>query len=154
MHARWIIAAGLAGWLGAFVMQPVDAVAQTRGELKLEAQLVWGTEDAQSPDPKHRPVEREVARKLKSLPFKWPHYFEVNRRSVSVPDQAETTTRMSRDCEIKVKNLGRETVEVTLIGKGEPVGKVTQKLPRGQLLVLGGNAENFTSWFVVIKQTP
>ena len=64
----------------------------------------------------------------------------------------EKKKRMSKDCEIKVRNMGKSVVEVSLIGKGEPVGKVTQALPKGELLVTGGNAENFTAWFVVLKQ--
>jgi hypothetical protein len=31
--------------------------------------------------------------------------------------------------------------------------KRTQALPKGETLVLGGNAPNATSWFVVLKQT-
>jgi hypothetical protein len=121
-------------------------------EMKLEAQLIWGTNDSKSPDPEHKPVTPEVARKLKSLPFKWTHYFEVTRKPFSVPTSGEKKVRLSKECEIKVKNLGKSQIEVHLYGKGEPVGKITQSLPKGELLVTGGNAANFTAWFVVLKQ--
>jgi hypothetical protein len=32
------------------------------------------------------------------------------------------------------------------------VGKITQALPKKELLVTGGNVPNFTAWFVVLKQ--
>jgi hypothetical protein len=123
------------------------------GELKLEATLVWGTNDKSSPDPNHKPVAADVEKKLKKLPFKWENYFEVNRQTFTVPKSGEKTIHMSKECDVTVKNLGNDQVELHLIGKNKPVGKITQELPKGKLLVTGGNAENFTSWFIVLKQT-
>jgi hypothetical protein len=122
-------------------------------DLKLEAQLIWGSNDAKSPDPSHKPVDAKVAEKLKRLPFKWTSYFEVTRKQLSVPQGGATKVTMSKDCDVSVRNLGNASVEVTLFGKGQPVGKFTQALPKGELLVTGGNAANFTSWFVVLRQT-
>ena len=121
-------------------------------DLKLEAQLIWGTNDANSPNPSYKPVEPGVARKLKGLPFKWSHYYVVNRVQFAIPENGERKERMSRKCEIQVKNLGDSQVEMTLYGKGEPVGKITQALPKGELLVTGGNAANSTAWFVALRQ--
>ena len=42
--------------------------AQT-ATLKLEAQLLWGTNDGTSPNPKHKPVGPEIRKKLKELPL-------------------------------------------------------------------------------------
>jgi hypothetical protein len=132
----------------------VGAAARVQaGDLKLEAQLIWGTNDPQSPDPNHKPAEPEVRKKLKSLPFKWAHYYEVNRQQFAVPKNAERKIAMSKKCEILVKNLGRSVVEVSVFGKGERVGTITQALPKGELLVTGGNAPNVTAWFVVLRQT-
>jgi acylphosphatase len=122
-------------------------------ELKLEAQLIWGTNEAQSPDPNHKPAEPDVQKKLRSLPFKWTNYFEVNRVHFAVAQGRTNRVVMSKECQIAVKNLGNATVEVTLFGKGERVGTITQALPKGELLVTGGNAPNLTAWFVVLRQT-
>ena len=121
-------------------------------DLKLEAQLIWGTNDAKSPDPRHRPVGRDVARKLRGSPFKWTNYFEVTRKQFAVPQGSTAKVTMSKDCEVSVRNLGGSSVEVSLFGKGQSVGKITQALPKGELLVTGGNAANFTAWFVVLRQ--
>jgi hypothetical protein len=136
-----------------FLLLAVSGEGAFAADLKLEAQLIWGTNDPKSPDPKHKPVGPEVARKLRRLPFKWENYFEVTRKQLVVPSGAVKSEAMSKDCEIRVKNLGNSTVEVSLFGKGKPVGKITQALPKGELLVTGGNAENFTAWFVVLRQT-
>ena len=122
-------------------------------DMKLEAQLIWGTNDAQSPDPAHKPVTGEVERKLKRLPFKWKNYFEVTRKNLSVAKGASQKVAMSKDCSIEVKNLGDSKVEVTLSVKGKETGRFTQALPKGELLVTGGNAENATAWFVALRQT-
>ena len=120
--------------------------------MQLEAILIWGTNDEQSPDPNHKPLEPSIEAKLRSQPFKWKKYFEVNRQSTNLVAKAAAKLKMSQECEIEVLNRGDSTVEVTLIGKGQRVGTVVQPLPPGELLILGGNAPNMTGWFVVIRQ--
>ena len=122
------------------------------GELKLEAQLIWGTNDKTSPNPKHKAVEADVEKRLKNLPFKWSNYFEVSRKQFKVGDAEGQRVKMSEDCEVLIKQVGNGQVEVTLLGKGRQVGKITQALPKKELLLLGGNAPNFTAWFVALRQ--
>ena len=121
-------------------------------ELKLEAQLIWGTNDKASPDPKHKPVSDEVRKKLRDLPLKWTNYFEVNRKMLTIPVSALKKESLSDKCAVEIKNLGRSKVEVSLFGKGEQVVKRTQDLPAGETLVLGGNAPNSTAWLVLVKR--
>lgn len=136
----------------ATVLLAVPGISAPATDMKIEALLIWGTNDSKSPDPTHKPVEADVERKLKHLPFKWQNYFEVTRKQFVVPEGHGHKAAMSKDCEIKVRNLGDSTVELSLIGKGEPVSKITQALPKGEMLVTGGNAANFTAWFVVLRQ--
>ena len=137
---------------GAFFLLLATGTHALAADLKLEAQLIWGTNDALSPDPKHKPVERDVARKLKDSPFKWTNYFEVTRKQFTVPQGGTVRVAMSKDYEISVRYLGGSSIEVSPFGKGQPLGKITQALPKGELLVTGGNAPNFTAWFVVLRQ--
>jgi hypothetical protein len=120
--------------------------------MRFEATLVWGTNDPQPNNPDLKPVPPEVAGKLEKLPFKWSHYYTVECKEFSVEKGDRTKVRMSDECEILVKAVDNETVELALRGKGRPVGKVTQKLVKDQILVTGGNAENFTAWFVVLRR--
>jgi hypothetical protein len=136
-----------------FVIPQLTAAADPHaGDLKLEAHLIWGANDAKSPDPQHKPVDPEVAKKLRQSPLKWQHYFEVTRKQFVVPTAGAKKVAMSKDCEINVRNLGNSSVELSYFGKGQLVGKITQALPKGELLVIGGNAPNFTAWFVVLRQ--
>ena len=140
-------------WLviGACVIGRVDVCAQS-ADLKLEVQLVWGTDDSKSPDPRHKPVTADIRKRLKELPLKWSHYFEVNRKKVSLAADETKRVELSDKCDLEVKNLGHSKVEIQLFGKGEKVVKRTQALPRGEILVLGGNAPNATAWLVILKR--
>jgi hypothetical protein len=135
----------------ALAISPGRAVAADAA-LKLEAQLVWGTNDEKSPDPKHKPVEADIKKKLQDLPLKWTHYYEVNRKSFEVAASANKRIVLSDKCDIEVKNLGQSSVEVSLIGKGAQVLTRKQALPKGETLVVGGNAPNSTAWLVVLKR--
>lgn len=129
-----------------FRSQAADSAA------KVEVQLIWGTNDSKSPDPKHKPVEAAVLKKIKELPLKWSHYFEVNRKVVTVGVNATKKEALSEKCSIEIRNPGRSKVEVFLFGKGEQVVKQSQDFPVGETLVVGGNAPNATAWLVFLKR--
>jgi hypothetical protein len=142
-----------AAWLlGLLLVNCAPTSHAAAGEMKLEVQLLWGTNDKQSPDPKHGPVDADVQKKLKELPLKWSNYFLVNRKQADVSANGTARVPLSEKCAIEVKNLGHSTVEVSLFGKGEKLLGRTQALPKGEVLVLGGNAPNATSWLVVLKR--
>jgi hypothetical protein len=116
------------------------------GDLALEADLVSGSNDPQA---KGTPVSPQIQKKLKGLPLKWDHYFIVNSQQFSVAKNESKDVSLSDACQISVKNLGGQQVQLTLMGKGKNVGKITQSLKKGQTLVAGGNAGNS---IVVLRQ--
>jgi len=143
---------GFLGILGLLLFALSPALAAPGGKMKLQAQLIWGTNDDKSPDPNHKPVDAKVAKKLEGLPIKWKYYYSVNVKELTVAEGETTKVQMSKECELAVKNVDGTNVEVQLIGKGKPAGKVTKGLGKGKCLVAGGDAENFTAWFVFLKQ--
>ena len=116
-----------------------------------EAQLIWGTNDKQS-DPKLKSADAKLAAKLQKTPFKWDHYFEMHKELIKLRLNEEKTVTMSRNCVISVTCLKDDQVKFELIGKGKLANTVTQDLPKGRLLITGGDAENSTAWFVVLKR--
>jgi len=131
----------------------MSSFAQARAaEVKFEAVLIWGSNKEKSPDPNHKAVNPKLEAKLKKLPFKWEHYFEVNRKEFTIASGETKKIAMSKDCELKVRRVDAETAEVQLFGKGQLVSKISQKLPKGECLVTGGNAADSTGWFVVLHQ--
>ena len=142
--AAWIIAAAL--------LATTVAARAEAGDMKLEAQLIWATNDKQDPNPKHKPVAAEIQAKLDQLPLKWANYFEVNKMGLDIPKGEARKVKLSDKCEVEIKNLDGTKVEVALLGKGDPVWKRMQALPKGEILVLGGNAPNSTAWLVALKR--
>ncbi len=153
MNPKLIPATVLVWFCGALVLLVGLGPGARAAELRLEARLVWGTDDPKPPEGKnYNPVGPEISKKLKELPLKWANYFEVSRRSFGVPPAATKREPVSEKCELVVRNLGNSMVEVSLIGKGKEVMKRSQALPKGEMLVLGGNAPNSTAWLVILKR--
>jgi hypothetical protein len=120
-------------------------------ELKLEARLIWGTNDEKSPDPSHKRVDEKTAKTLADV-FKWRNYFVVNTVTTNVASRGAVKLQMSRVCQLEIKELQGPQVEVSLIGKGNKVTKTVKPLKRGELFTLGGADKNDTAWFIVVSQ--
>lgn len=119
-------------------------------ELNIEATLIWGANDEKSPNPKHKPVDPELAKKLGKI-FKWKYYFEVNRQAANVPSRGNKKLRMSDKCDLDITELEGPKIEVKLIGEGKPVNKTTKTLTKGESIIISGSDKNDCSWFVIIK---
>jgi len=152
MRSKPSSAASLYWTFAACALLACDALCSQGAGFKLEVQLVWGTNDDRSPDPKHKPVEADVKAKLDELPLKFTNYFEVNRKGFEVTAPAVSKVPLSEKCELEVRSLGGSKLEVSLFGRGKEVVKRTQTLGKGELLVVGGNAPNATAWLVVLKR--
>ncbi len=147
-----------AGWLPVtltlavalcFAGLPVSAAA---GEISLEALLLWGTNEAKSPNPKHKPVSPELRERLKSLPLKWTNYFEETRKEFAVPQGASKRVALSDVCEVEVQNVDGATVCITQYGRGREVARQKQVMPKNEVVVLAGNAPGANAWLVVLKR--
>jgi hypothetical protein len=146
--------AGTLLWVGAMLtLWAGRAVNASAAEIKLQTQLVWGTDDTKPPEGKdYKPVEPAIQKKLQELPLKWKNYFEVRRTNFSVTATVPKKVPLSDKCELNLLSQNNETVEVALIGKGKEVVKRTQAMPKGEILVLGGNAPNASAWLVILKR--
>lgn len=150
-----IIPVSLLLWISTAVF--LLAGAPLRGlaaDIKGEAILVWGTTNSAPPAGKnYKPVDPESLKVLKALPLKWTHWFEVRRAGFSAAPGVEQGVTISDKCQLTVKHLGAPSdLEVVLIGKGKEVVRRKQSLPVGEMLVVGGNAPDATSWLVIIKR--
>jgi hypothetical protein len=146
-----LIRACLLLMLAALFLSSVASARAASTDATFEAQLIWGTNDKQS-DSKLKAADSKLAEKLQKSPFKWDHYFEMHKETIKLKLNEEKTVTMSRNCVISLTYLKDEQVKFQLFGKGKLANTVTQGLPKGQLLITGGDAENSTAWFVVLKQ--
>lgn len=125
--------------------------AAAAAERKMEARLIWGTNDEKSPDPSHKPLDGEIAKKLGEMPLKWKNFFEVTRKVFIINDQTYTNIVMSKQCSIQVKDKGANNVTVKLYGHGKPVNRVDKPLPKGEMLAIGGDDKNNSAWFITVR---
>jgi len=117
----------------------------------LEARLIWGTNDDKSPNPSHKRLEGDLAKKLQELPFKWKSYFEVNRQTFTINDKEYKKVVMSDKCFIEVKDKGDSKVTVKLYGQGKMTQRVDKPLPKDETLAIGGDDKHDTAWFVTVR---
>ena len=120
-------------------------------DLKLEALLVWGTNDEKSPDPAHKSVDPALAKKLAALPFKWKNYFVINHKVFTANDKDYTTNEMSKKCTIAVKDGGSSMIKVKMTGDGKEWHRQVKPLPKGETVIIGGDDKNQSAWMVVLR---
>lgn len=154
MTKRRLFLAGIAGVAASLLLALTPSShAKDAQDFDLDVQLIWATNDATSPDRRHKQVDAELARKLKKH-HKWKNYFEVSRQQVSVGAGKTRSVSMSHECTLDIRSLGDGRLEVTLFGNKKPVSKQTAPLPAGETFIVGGDVpENDTAWLIVIKRT-
>jgi hypothetical protein len=138
-------------WLLVAVGLVVVARPALAEDMKIEATLVWATNEEKSPDPKLKPVDAKLTEELRKI-FAWKNYFEVSRTNGVVPNRGSKAFRVSNKCVVEITELEGPKVEVKLIGEGKPVNKTTKALKRGDYFTLGGDSKNGSAWFVIISQ--
>ena len=134
-----------------FVVSLFAAVPAFAEEIKIEAVLIWGTNDDKSPDPNHKLVDSKTAQELRKV-FAWKNYFEVSRTSGTVPNRGTNSFTVSKHCTVEIAELEGPKVGVLLIGKGKPQNRTIKALSRGESFVLGGDVKDGSAWFVIISQ--
>jgi hypothetical protein len=124
-----------------FFLLCAGVTARAAGDLKLEAQLIQCSNEAQA---KGQPVVPEIEQKLLRLPLKWQHYYVVSAQQFSVTLNESKPLALGKTG-IAVKNLGGERVEVLVMNHG----KITQSLRKGQMLVTNSNDD---ACLIVVRQ--
>lgn len=135
------------GWL--LLAWLLAAVPLLAADLKLQAQLIWGTNEEKPADKGLKEIDPALHKKLRSI-FKWKNYFEVNRQFIVVEDRGTGKARLSDKCVIEVEHFGNQEVEVKLFGRGKLVGRLRETLSRTKSMVLAGDDKRDTAWFVVV----
>jgi len=126
-------------------------VASTPVEARVQAVLIWGTDEAKPTGKNLKEVDSKLRDRLANV-FKWKNYFEVNRQTATLPSSAKVQTiKLSEECSVEVKLLPENVAEVKLIGKGKAMVTRRHSLSKPAALVLAGDDKNKTAWFVVLN---
>ena len=143
LNSLWTILA-----LAAVLLAAAAGSARAVDHATIELQLIWGSNDAESPDPSQKPVEPAVEKLLASSPYRWKHYYLVNKRIEDIQsDHSKDKIPMSSHCEMDIKYLGKDRVQVKLYGDGKLLSTHRESVP----LLLAGDAKNDTAWLVLIR---
>ncbi|MFM8471330.1 MAG: hypothetical protein ACKODH_15445 [Limisphaerales bacterium] len=118
-------------------------------ETRVQAILVWGTDEAKPAGKALKEVEAKLREKLGKI-FKWQNYFEVSRNAGGLTASKPQTLKLGEDCSVEVKLLPDNMAEVKLISKGKTITR-RHSLGKADALVLGGDDKNNTAWFVVVN---
>lgn len=137
------------GW--AALVLAVSLGTAIAADRKLEARLIWGTNEEKSPDTSHKRLDGELAKKLHEMPLKWKNFFEVNRQVFSINTTNYAKIVMSKKCYIEVKDKGANNVTVKVYGDGKQVKRVDKPLPKGDILTIGGDAKDNNAWFLTVR---
>ena len=135
--------------LSALVMGS-SAGSALAADLKLEARLIWGTNDETSPNPDHKPVDAKTTAIL-SKAFKWKKYFLVNSERVDVASRSTKKVKLSDHSSVDIRELEGDKIELKVFGKGKVVRTITEPLAKEGTVVIAGDAQNDCAWFIIIK---
>lgn len=127
-------------------------------DFKVEARLVWGT-DQPKPDGKKFTSLDDLCRD-KVRPFKWTNYWVVNTVSAPVSHGNPQLVQLSPKCAIDLNDLGNGNVEIRLFELKEgaqpklvkPVQHSLKALKNGEYLILAGDDKKVwdDAWFVIL----
>jgi len=124
-------------------------VAAQADSISVQARLVLGTSKEQKDQME---ASAAIKRKLARV-FKWKHYYELNSKQMNIADTATKSAKLSRAAQIKVTNRKNGRVAVTLFSKGKMLVQKTQNLKPGSHMVLAGNTESDSAWFIVLSKS-
>lgn len=148
-----------AGWYALLLVVAcaLNAVAGpvTVTEVKLRAQLIWGTDEPKPKGSQCKEVDPALQKKLGRV-FKWKNYFQISEQKTALGSQESKRLKMSSKCEIEFTYIEEATLEVKLYGEGKLTKTIRQPvkaLQQGELGVIGGDdkAKYNDAWFVVLS---
>lgn len=147
----WVRLVLFFGCVCAWVLGSADGQAM---EIKLQAQLIWGTNDEKPARSECKEVSGRLREKLARV-FKWKNYFLIKEETFTVKSGAERRVKMSDKCTLEFQVVDDFTLEVQLFGEGtllKTVRQPIQALRQGELAVLAGDAKDKLgdAWFVVL----
>ena len=141
MNRYTVLVAALLFVSGGYVTAQADPIT-------VQARLVLGT----SKEEKGKMEVSAAIKKKLARVFKWKHYYELNSKRLNIVDAATKSAKLSRAASIKVTNRKNGKVAVSLFSKGKMLVQKTQNLKPGNHMVLAGNTESDSAWFIVLSK--
>jgi len=132
-----------------FLLAAVGAHAE---EIKLEAKLIWASNEPTSPKKEHKLVDEATAEKLRKIRPQWQYFFVETNVVQIVPSRGSNKFTLSKECTLEITELEGPRVEVKLIGNGKPVHKTIKEIKKGSWFVYTGDDKHESAWIVIVTQ--
>jgi hypothetical protein len=150
LRHRMIPIALVSIWLG--------PLASFAAELKLRAQLAWGTDDSKPPGQDLKELDPKLREKFRHL--RWKNYFVVKSEVGSVPVKTPKRFTLSEKCAVDLMDSGDGNVLISVFSlhPGSPPSLVKsepfpiEKLKAGHVFAFGGETKEKwdDAWLVVV----
>jgi hypothetical protein len=128
------------------------AVGAHAEEIKLEAKLIWASNEPKSPKQEHKRVDDATAAKLRKIRPEWKYFFVEKKEVKTVPSRGSNRFTLSKACTLEITELEGPRVEVKLIGNGKPVHKTIKEIKKGSWFVYTGDDKHESAWMVIVTQ--
>lgn len=119
--------------------------------LNLEVRLIHVTDEEMTPASSSQRVEPLIAEKLRRLPFKWKHFYETSRKTISLPERGTNHMQLNPSYRLEMRSLDASRIEATLYNKKRLVNTMQQTLERGKLLIIGDDDKRTDAWLVIVR---
>jgi len=128
------------------------AVGVHAEEIKLEAKLIWASNEPTSPKKEHVLVDKATAAKLQKPFPQWKYFFVETNVVKTIPSRGSNTFVLSKECTLQITELEGPRVEVKLVGNGKYVHKTIKEISKGGWFVYTGDDKHESAWIVIVTQ--
>jgi len=128
------------------------AVGARAEEIKLEAKLIWASNEPKSPKKEHVPVDAATATKLQKPFPQWKYFFAETNVVQTVPSRGSNRFTLSKECTLEITELEGPRVAVKLIGNGKAVQQTIKEIRKGGWFVYAGDDKHESAWIVIVTQ--
>ena len=126
------------------------ARAAAEPAMTFHLQLVHGNDQPTAPTPEAKSIGPKLSKQLRSV-FKWEHYWELKRDSVTLKAGEKARKRMSAEREVEIERFSAKIVEIRVYRDGK-LHRTTSQLAATPFAIFGGEKGPDQSWFIVVRR--
>jgi hypothetical protein len=144
--------AGLFLCLGLLLLSSAIALpaAAPGAPSKVYIQVIWGTDQVKPTGTSYREIGPKLSGRLSPV-FKWKHYWETERRAMTLDPSNVTKVQLANQRVIELERLKSGETEVRLSRKSGLISKTRTTLRNGCMAILGGERKSKDSFFIVVR---
>jgi hypothetical protein len=112
-------------------------------------QLIKATNESEPPQKGAKAVGSKVGEKLS--PLRWKHYWETERRDITIKDQKPAKIQLTGDRSVEVVPAADGKIEVRLY-RGKQLARKSCHKSHDRMMAIFGGDEGEKAWFVVVRR--